>query len=1632
MLRDYLPLGSTFDNNATTVFSGSGNTLPAADVSLTTSARQLTWTFGTSTSGNPPLYVQPGEVFDIVYSVLAGTPTTTADLTGNLAKFTSLNTAGQATSFRDLAGYTLATPVMTLSKGVYKVDGAPSGGNPPGTDGEQVVAGDTVTWRVDATNTGLVAATAVQVWDVLPSQITSCTSISNVSDGGSCVIANSAPTIEWTVGPVAPGASVGPLTYDMLVPAVVVAGDTLTNDAGIRSFQFVDNAGGANTYYPADNIDPTVTPTPGIPAADDTAFVTTPGAQLTKSLTTTVGAPNNDADQASIGDTVNYVVTATVPSGTSAYEMVVSDPVPTGLQLTAGSAVVAVSGGDGSITSTNFVITTAGGVVTATLSGTSSGGLTVPPASPPLVVTLSWSAVVENVAGNAAGTVIPNTAKLQYDNYDYSAGTGVGGPAMPALTAGADMSVVEPNPGITKSYTGPSVVSPGTVVPYTITASNASVASDPNASTLYGATVTDVVPAGLNVVPASISGGGTLTGNTITWTLGNLAPGQSVPLTYSASIAIGTPASSSFTNTATLSGTSIAGGGRSYSKQASASVSTQKATIAKQLVTTIGAPNNDTDQASIGDTVTYTVTATLPADLSLPSAEITDTLPSGLTSIVPGTPTCIVAGDPGGPCPGFSPGTPAVSGQQVTWTLGSLTGTATAETITIVYTGVVANVAGNSATPTPTQLPNSAVLSWLSTTGTTLKTAPAVAPLSVAEPALSITKTHTGTGPFDGSSPIPFSITVANGTGANVSTAYNTTVVDPVPAGMTVVPASITAGGVLSGNTITWTLANLAPGGSDTLGYSATINDGTQPGQSFTNTATLTATSVAGAGARTYTKTASTTITASSPTISKVLHTTIGAPDNPLTQASIGDVITYTVTVTIPENLALASAAVSDQLPSGLVNVTAGTATCVVAAGPCPGFAPNFTGPAAPGDPAVWSLGSPDASGGVATVTLTYSAQVANVAGNSATPSPTHLVNSAKLTWGASSSAGPATATASVAEPALSITKTHTGTGPFDGSSPIPFSITVANGTGANVSTAYNTTVVDPVPAGMTVVPASITAGGVLSGNTITWTLANLAPGGSDTLGYSATINDGTQPGQSFTNTATLTATSVAGAGARTYTKTASTTITASSPTISKVLHTTIGAPDNPLTQASIGDVITYTVTVTIPENLALASAAVSDQLPSGLVNVTAGTATCVVAAGPCPGFAPNFTGPAAPGDPAVWSLGSPDASGGVATVTLTYSAQVANVAGNSATPSPTHLVNSAKLTWGASSSAGPATATASVAEPALSITKTHTGTGPFDGSSPIPFSITVANGTGANVSTAYNTTVVDPVPAGMTVVPASITAGGVLSGNTITWTLANLAPGGSDTLGYSATINDGTQPGQSFTNTATLTATSVAGAGARTYTKTASTTITASSPTISKVLHTTIGAPDNPLTQASIGDVITYTVTVTIPENLALASAAVSDQLPSGLVNVTAGTATCVVAAGRAPALPRTSPARPHRATRPSGASAALTPAVASPPSPSPTRHKWPTSPATRRHRAPRTSSTPPSSPGAPPARPDRRPPRPRSPSPPFPSRRPTPEPDPSTAPARSRSRSRSPTAPAPTSRRPTTRRLSTPSRAG
>ncbi len=310
-MTDFLPPTAAYE-------AGSDTATPANTVSST-----LDSTFGAQgvlfwnlTGGDVPT---GGQVFEHTISSVV-TPSgqlAPGQIPGNLMKFSSSDTPGASFPLRDQVDFNLAIPVIGLTKGVRQVNSGTLNG--PDVDGVTVKGGDTVTYRVDVTNTGTADAVNTVVWDLLPTEY-DCASlgqITAISDGGTCVDAPfpAQDRIQWSI-PLAKAAT-KMLTYKVLVPTTVGPFRTLTNHAGVRSFQTLSNLGTLFTYTPASNIDATNATPSNVPAADNFSNVVTRNVTITKAATTPVDGASNTAAQATIGENITYTVTTVIPDGTS-------------------------------------------------------------------------------------------------------------------------------------------------------------------------------------------------------------------------------------------------------------------------------------------------------------------------------------------------------------------------------------------------------------------------------------------------------------------------------------------------------------------------------------------------------------------------------------------------------------------------------------------------------------------------------------------------------------------------------------------------------------------------------------------------------------------------------------------------------------------------------------------------------------------------------------------------------------------------------------------------------------------------------------------------------------------------------------------------------------------------------------------------------------------------------------------------------------------------------------------------------------------------------------------------------------------------------------------------------------------
>ena len=305
----------------------------------------------------------------------------------------------------------------------------------------------------------------------------------------------------------------------------------------------------------------------------------------------------------------------------------------------------------------------------STLYGWSVGDLVV--GSQPRALLVTYSGRIADEAVNVAGRAVVNTAHTAWNVTDGRTPTAADfGFDRQSETDSATATVLEPRLSVAKAVTD-ATPEPTQRFGYTVSVTNATGAS---VSAAFDLVVTDVVPRGVVVDPASISDGGELTGadpvtggGTITWDAadlpGALAPGARIDLVYEALLAPSEQlASAALVNRATVASyESLTTGGRVYAgPQATAGVTPQfpRLTTAKAAL--------DPSPAYIGDPFRWRVTVTNSGGAPAFGIDVRDTLPPGW-DYADGTARVVRAG--GAPLAIE----PAVAGQDLAWfDLGTL------------------------------------------------------------------------------------------------------------------------------------------------------------------------------------------------------------------------------------------------------------------------------------------------------------------------------------------------------------------------------------------------------------------------------------------------------------------------------------------------------------------------------------------------------------------------------------------------------------------------------------------------------------------------------------------------------------------------------------------------------------------------------------------------------------------------------------------------------------------------------------------------------------------------------------------------------------------------------------------------
>lgn len=597
-----------------------------------------------------------GETFEVVVSSLltGGASLSNADLTRNLMKFSYQNTANGLFQRRSDADARYVEPILAISKSH--------------TPGGRFVGGDTVDYTVRVTNQGFLDAENATITDALPSGMT-CDEVTldPVSAPATVTCPGGGTTITWTGVDVAAATEEAPigsgvvetpgstsLTYSVVLPITLDPNEALVNTATLVDYQTPNNTGTPTDW------------TSGA-TANDTIRVT--NASITKTRTTgTTQVGNNAASQATIGETITYTVTVTLPGGTTTTDAVITDTMPTGVRLD------------------NASVTLNGGAAPGAFASSPTGfSLTLPTpytnAAGNDVFEFTIDATVIDTGANTAGGTKNNVARLTWSEGN--------------LSNNASISIVEPSPDVAKSNdTGDDLVAPGDFVEYMLTVSTTGSAA--NDVVIVDTLPDDVIPLVGPGPAADVADGGTVASGgvwdagarTITWdetavaALATVSAGGSVELVYDTRINNPLTGDITLTNNVGLTASSMPGvdaDERTYTATASDTVTAPSISVLTKTAT----PTT----ATVGDIVDYTITVGIPEDVIGYDLTILDDLPAGtefesLVSVACTEPAAA-------PCtPGRT--ATALSGDGDTGTIGFFVGDINpgsneAQTITLVY-----------------------------------------------------------------------------------------------------------------------------------------------------------------------------------------------------------------------------------------------------------------------------------------------------------------------------------------------------------------------------------------------------------------------------------------------------------------------------------------------------------------------------------------------------------------------------------------------------------------------------------------------------------------------------------------------------------------------------------------------------------------------------------------------------------------------------------------------------------------------------------------------------------------------------------------------------------------------------------
>jgi len=1029
-------------------------------------------------------------------------------LLSDIFRYETQNSEGETVDSLLIRYLSICAPDVELYMGISATNGdgilnPDPVGNPVESSLSEVDAGDEVTFELTAINTGGARAYDIIVKDPDTEGLTTCDTIAT-------------NPVVYGDGTAVPAAGYSGSPFDaggLVLDSLFENGDASSRDTiRIRcTCTMKSDLPADTTLFNQGNGQWRSAPVAEEPTASlfdlvtDSVEISSDRPSLSLSLTGI--SPNGSASGSVVvpGDTLTYTATLTLAEGETP-SLVLSDTLPEGFAYVTGSVTVESGSFAGSVSGSPAVATSGTGASGSPQTVDFSFGNTTTTDNnnnSDNSFTVSFNVVaLDNAANSGAGSLQTKTveSELTYDNQ-----------TTPAITSTTDVSLGEPEVAITTTLTPSTTVDAGDAITVTITITNNGTAP------LYDATVTDNLD-GLDdffdltsVVNTTASMGDwsfNQTVSTVTYSLSggdSLAAGESQVFTFTANLDDNVLPRTTYQNEASVSGDGAPGSPpeqRTTSDNASDNLTTSDPSISKTL-TAVSPDGSDGGLSTVvaGDTLTYEVTVTLTEGTTT-DLVVSDLMPGGW---IYSSYTVNTTGFNGtvSSSPSVNTSGAVNTGQTIDFTFSGNTTVVSDNNLTnnafiLEIIAVAGDNGGNDGTPLETNT-NTVTLTSSSISATDIT---ATHDVDFAEPRVTINK-WIDQDTLDAGDTLTIELRVNNNNGTSM--AHEVVAFDTLDSDLFDLNSVV----LVNANDFTYAYDNVngvVTFSKDTfaagaprvdLEFKAVIKAGVITGSTFENIGYVTSSSQTGTPPEEDTQNRDDTeqiYTSGVPSLTKSL---IGTTDvnTSLTEAGIGEILTYQIAVTFPEGQTLENGAdplITDTLPIGFQYISSPSQSAMISAvadynggeittsiagtinGTPTSITPTVSGTAATGQVLGFDLGDITNNDNLVTndtddeqIIITFEVLVLNTSDNNAGDTKDAIVALQYQDGAGNPLSDQDTASLTVQEPDLALTTTAAPVASgAAGMTTVTFTTYLINQNSANSTTGYNLTFTDNLPDG--------------------------------------------------------------------------------------------------------------------------------------------------------------------------------------------------------------------------------------------------------------------------------------------------------------------------------------------------------------------------------------------------------------------------------------------------------------------------------------------------------------------------------------------------------------------------------------